>query len=281
MTFFHTSRRAALIILLLASTTCIAASSIGSLTAVSISTPSGAISDGQEVRGILAPHLPWAGNASRTANPHATWTASATGPDSSATATLNVTVGQEGKLVFSPSSLNAPIGTVITFNFLSLNHTLTQSTLQHPCTSNGGFDSSFAQFNPINVSGKFLVQYQVTRKDPQWFSCAQTSNRAHCQAGMVFSLNPQGMHSRFLANALAAVTRLSSALPESSTLACTPTSHPTASNSVFLGNATGSTRASPPIITPTISNIGNTAKPRHGLLWGFMIALILYITLDN
>ncbi|KAI1559397.1 serine-threonine rich protein, partial [Pyrenophora tritici-repentis] len=47
--------------------------------------------------------------------------------------TTTVTVGEAGKLVFSPSSLNATIGSVIAFNFLGLNHTLTQSELWDPC----------------------------------------------------------------------------------------------------------------------------------------------------
>jgi hypothetical protein len=32
-----------------------------------------------------------------------------------------------------------------------------------------------------------FLQYNVTSNDSQWFFCAQTG---HCQAGMVFAINP-------------------------------------------------------------------------------------------
>jgi plastocyanin len=120
--------------------------------------------------------------------------------------TSTVTVGAGGELVFSPSTLNATLGTIVSFNFLSLNHTLTQSTLSSPCHSNGRFDTGFRQFNPANESGVFVVNYEVTSLAPQWFFCAQTINRSHCKAGMVFSLNPRGAQKQFLQNVLSAVT---------------------------------------------------------------------------
>ncbi|KAF1353037.1 hypothetical protein EJ07DRAFT_66219, partial [Lizonia empirigonia] len=115
--------------------------------------------------------------------------------------TFVVTVGNQGELAFSPSSLNASIGSVIAFDFLALNHTLTQSNLRDPCSSNGGFDTGFRQFNPLNVSGKSVVEFEVQTNDPQWFFCAQSIKLSHCHAGMVFSLNPGGNHSKFVQNA--------------------------------------------------------------------------------
>jgi plastocyanin len=100
-----------------------------------------------------------------------------------------VTVGVDGALRFNPVEIDANIGDVIEFTFLKLNHTLTQSTLLHPCSNIGGFSTGFNQFNPSNNSGKFVVKYPVTTLDPQWFFCAQTQNKSHCQAGMVFALN--------------------------------------------------------------------------------------------
>ncbi|KAF2741667.1 hypothetical protein M011DRAFT_377771, partial [Sporormia fimetaria CBS 119925] len=101
-----------------------------------------------------------------------------------------VTVGAAGQLAFAPSSVAAAIGTTLRFNFLALNHTLTQSSFEQPCNNRSGFDTGFQQFNPVNASGRFLVDYQVTTKDPQWFFCAQISPKSHCQSGMVFALNP-------------------------------------------------------------------------------------------
>ena len=78
---------------------------------------------------------------------------------------------------------------MIRFNFLSLNHTLTQSSFTQPCTNLGGFSTGFRQFNPKNVSGEFTVDYVVDTLDPQWFFCTQTKAISHCHAGMVFALN--------------------------------------------------------------------------------------------
>jgi hypothetical protein len=104
-------------------------------------------------------------------------------------ARLTVTVGEGGNLAFAPSSLNLSIGSIIAFNFLGLNYTLTESSLRNPCERNGGFDTKFRQFNPTNTSGKFIVEYEVVDRNPRWFFCVQTRLRPYCQAGMVFSLN--------------------------------------------------------------------------------------------
>jgi hypothetical protein len=107
-----------------------------------------------------------------------------------------VTVGAAGKLVFQPNESYAEIGDVVEFNFLALNHTLTQSSLSDPCTDVGGFSTGFNQFNPQNVSGRFVVQYAVTTLNPQWFFCAQTKPVSHCHAGMTFALNRDSARSR-------------------------------------------------------------------------------------
>ncbi|RAQ98685.1 serine-threonine rich protein [Stemphylium lycopersici] len=136
-------------------------------------------------------------NATRIPQP--TGTAVASRP------TTTVTVGDQGKLVFSPSSLNASVGSTVAFDFLGLNHTLTQSDLLNPCHSSQGFDTGFRQYNPSNVSGKFIVEIEITSQDPKWFFCAQIVKRSHCLAGMVFSLNARGAHNEFLHNAIAGI----------------------------------------------------------------------------
>lgn len=117
---------------------------------------------------------------------------SSTLAQSSPQSTIDVTVGSGGNLIFDPSTVDATKGTVIRFNFLALNHSLTQSTYQNPCESNGQFDTHFAQFNPKNESGEFLVDFLVETDSPSWFYCAQTIGKSHCSEGMVFSLNAQG-----------------------------------------------------------------------------------------
>jgi hypothetical protein len=73
--------------------------------------------------GPFKPHAPW--NITSPWGWNATHTSQATGTASVSHPTTTVTVGEAGKLVFSPSSLKASAGSVIAFNFLGLNHTLT------------------------------------------------------------------------------------------------------------------------------------------------------------
>jgi plastocyanin len=155
----------------------------------------------------LTPALPWVLSTTTASGP--------TSVQDVAVPTATVTVGIAGELKFSPASLNASVGSVIAFDFLGRNHTLTQSTLQNPCRKNGSIDTGFNQFNPSNFSGRFVVELKVTTQDPQWFFCAQLSNVSHCHAGMLFSLNSNGKHLEFLHNAEVAITD-----PTTTTHAC-------------------------------------------------------------
>ncbi|KAF2278983.1 uncharacterized protein EI97DRAFT_361235, partial [Westerdykella ornata] len=112
-----------------------------------------------------------------------------------------IVVGAAGQLAFNPDSLSVSKGTVLRFNFLGLNHTLTQSSLAHPCLNSTKFDSRFRQFNPLNISGNFMVEYEMKTEDPQWFYCAQEAPKSHCCSGMVFSLNPGDKMLEFKNNA--------------------------------------------------------------------------------
>lgn len=121
----------------------------------------------------------------------------ATAAASSAT-THKVDVGSLGQLVFSPNQVEAAVGDVVQFNFLALNHTVTQSEFASPCTFNGGFDTGFGQFNPKNETGRFVQSFVVKDKKPQWFYCRQGK---HCAQGMVFGINPAGKMDQFIQNA--------------------------------------------------------------------------------
>lgn len=197
-------------------------------------------------------HLPWAWN--RTFQ--ATKIAMPTNPTyiDVHKPTYTVNVGDQGKLLFSPSSLNASVGSIIAFNFLALNHTLTQSNLSSPCQYNGGFDSGFRQFNPANVSGKYVIEYEVQREDPQWFFCAQSVKASHCQAGMVFSLNPGGAHPEFLQNARSTVTAKTQPTSACQQLPLDQHSHNATSITATISANIGPSSA---VISPPISNSGN------------------------
>jgi plastocyanin len=115
-------------------------------------------------------------DSSSTSNGSTTATSasvSTTSPDSTAItqpgATHLVDVGTGQGFAYNPSQLNASIGDTVRFNFLGRNHSVTQSDLTSPCTYNGGFDTGLNQFNPLNITGKFLVDYQVNVSTPLWF----------------------------------------------------------------------------------------------------------------
>ncbi|OCL02982.1 hypothetical protein AOQ84DRAFT_252022, partial [Glonium stellatum] len=112
-----------------------------------------------------------------------------------------ILVGAAGQLAFNLSSVSVLAGTVVRFNFLGLNHILIQSQFNNSCKSNSAFNTGFNQFNPMNISGKFVVDFKVLTEEPQWFYCAQMVHKSHCNAGMVFSLNPGGNTNQFIYNA--------------------------------------------------------------------------------
>lgn len=134
--------------------------------------------------------------------------------------THTVQVGALGELIFGPNQLDAAVGDIVRFDFLKLNHSVTQSTFAHPCTYNGRFDTGLNQFNPKNISGKFLVDFQVNTTEPLWFywlvNCSfiltipytclthcskQSFPASHCHKGMVLGINPKDKFAAFLANA--------------------------------------------------------------------------------
>ena len=78
-----------------------------------------------------------------------------------AKSTAHIIIKDRKNLSFSLNTLNTTVGTTLRFNFLGLNHTLTQSYFRDPCQSNSQFNTGFNQFNPANISGKFLVNYKV------------------------------------------------------------------------------------------------------------------------
>ncbi|OAA73881.1 Cupredoxin [Cordyceps fumosorosea ARSEF 2679] len=107
----------------------------------------------------------------------------------SAGATHTVKVGGPGGLTFQPDQLNnVPKGDMVVFEFLSQNHTVTQSPFNTPCKKlDQGMDSGFMA-NPNNTfSPAPKMAMQVTVDTPLWFYCRQ---QGHCGKGMVFSINP-------------------------------------------------------------------------------------------
>lgn len=116
-------------------------------------------------------------------------------------ATHVVQVGPQDELLFTPQQVQAMPGDVVQFEFHRLNHTVTESSLDDPCTRmEGGFDSGFGHFNPSDAPGDF-VAFDVRSNASRWFFCAQQDPYPHCRAGMVFALNPGADMNTFLINA--------------------------------------------------------------------------------
>ncbi|KZT09715.1 uncharacterized protein LAESUDRAFT_646411 [Laetiporus sulphureus 93-53] len=106
---------------------------------------------------------------------------------------INIKVGENKTLTYTPSSVNASVGDTLTFEFVAGNHTVTQSTFASPCSNftftNGstGVDSGF-EFVATNATSFPTYSFTVTNAStPLWFYCRQTG---HCEKGMVFAVNP-------------------------------------------------------------------------------------------
>jgi len=165
----------------------------------------------------------------------------------------DVVVGAAGALQFDPIEIKADIGEIIRFDFLALNHTLTQSSLSHPCVWSGGFSTGFNQFNPENVEGRHIVEYEVKSIDAQWFYCAQNSKKSHCQAGMVFSLNPGDRLEDFVAAATHSSKTTCTSYSHSATLGVEPT---TSSNLL----ATSTSLSVAPTSTSSVAGVKRICK---------------------
>jgi hypothetical protein len=133
---------------------------------------------------------------------HPTAEAPPTTTEHVAAATHTVKVGGPGGLTFQPDQLQGvPVGDMVVFEFLSQNHTVTQSPFDTPCDAmDGGMDSGF-QANPNNtVVPAPQVAMQVMTDKPLWFYCKQGN---HCGTGMVFSINPTAAKTQAMFQALA------------------------------------------------------------------------------
>jgi hypothetical protein len=127
---------------------------------------------------------------------------------------IPVTVGDGGALVFNPTSVTAAVGDTISFQFRAKNHTVTQSTFASPCTlKSEGIDSGF---QAVAAGATEFPSWSITIDDistPLWFYCKQKSPANHCQAGMVFAVNPTTDQSF---DAFLAAAKASSSSPSSS-----------------------------------------------------------------
>ncbi|TCD66473.1 hypothetical protein EIP91_001353 [Steccherinum ochraceum] len=96
--------------------------------------------------------------------------------------TMDITVAPGGSLSFNPGSISAPNGTMLRFLFPSsgLQHSVTQTSLQNPCTPmQGGFDSG------LTVATAFFLMV-TDDQTPIYFACKFPG---HCGQQMVGTIN--------------------------------------------------------------------------------------------
>ncbi|KAJ7711723.1 hypothetical protein B0H16DRAFT_1627410 [Mycena metata] len=144
-------------------------------------------------------------------------------------ARILVQVGPGGQTIFSPSNVTASVGDVVSFQFLSKNHSVTQSSFASPCEPlAGGVDSGF---QPVAVDATNLPEFSIAINNaskPLFFFSAQTALVDECNLGMVFSINQDANSATksfadFQANAKADVPAAkATAVASSSTVAAAP-----------------------------------------------------------
>jgi plastocyanin len=114
-----------------------------------------------------------------------------------APAVIKVVVGGSNSLTFDPPHVSAKPKDIISFQFASRNHTVTQSSFADPCrrftdpaSGQQGFDSGF-QFVAEGTAEDALPvwNYTVETTAPLWAYCKQKTPASHCGAGMVFAIN--------------------------------------------------------------------------------------------
>jgi len=101
-------------------------------------------------------------------------------------ATVNVNVGGNKALIFTPTTVTANPGDTVQFTFIDQNHTATAGNPNAGCKPSGLFNSGFVPVaNNTNTSPTFSVP--ITNTNPITVYCAQA---IHCQSGMVMVINP-------------------------------------------------------------------------------------------
>jgi len=115
----------------------------------------------------------------------------------SATVMHIVAVGKDGKLAFCPEQITAASGDLVQFQFYPKNHSVVQGFFAKGCTpiseAPAGIaqKGSFSGFMPVDPTSNSTTiptfTITVNGTGPEWFYCSQGK---HCQAGMVFAINP-------------------------------------------------------------------------------------------
>jgi plastocyanin len=97
-----------------------------------------------------------------------------------------VEVGEDGKFVYNPDTVQAAVGDTVVFEFYPGSHSVAQSTFDNPCQpAANGIWSGF--FNPSSDTDPNVFEITIKDTNPIWIYCAQIG---HCNAGMAMVINP-------------------------------------------------------------------------------------------
>lgn len=165
-------------------------------------------------------------------------------------ANIDVVVGGIGVLKFNPPSVNANVGDVVRFIFQQKNHTVTQSSLDNPCSPlAGGFDSGFMPVPDTQTTNFPTAQLTVQKTTPIWAYCRQST---HCRSGMVFAVNPGNQLAAFQAAATGGTAPPSAS--SASAAAPTSTGVPSSTDHKVIVGGTGVLAFNPPNITAQVGD---------------------------
>ncbi|KIW18801.1 hypothetical protein PV08_03090 [Exophiala spinifera] len=99
-----------------------------------------------------------------------------------------------GSLKYFPNNIEAPVGSIVQFQFHPKNHTVTESSFAEPCKPIASNLTSVMRpglrsgFVPVKGNETFTPVFNVLVNDtkPIWIFCGQTN---HCQKGMAMVIN--------------------------------------------------------------------------------------------
>jgi len=196
---------------------------------------------------------------------------------------IDVTVGANKTLQYTPENITAKVGDIITFTFQPKNHTVTQSTFANPCDKmDAGFSSGFQPVS-ANVTDNFPT-FNITINDtkPIWVYCGQAAGTpaSHCGNGMVMAINaPNNSFAEFQQAALAVGISLSSAAAASTQTAATGASTQVAATATSTQTAVTSDSSSTSSALSPTSTSSSASITRVGKVGSSGILLISVLLL--
>ena len=107
-------------------------------------------------------------------------------------ATVTAGLSNGSVLSFSPPYISyVPAGSTIRFEFHAKNHTLTESSKEHPCRKldSSSIDTGFDDVNLLDQAPFSTYDLRIENEETRIFHCQQSSTESHCHEGMVFGVN--------------------------------------------------------------------------------------------